>query len=458
MSFTRKKSRIELAFLGTGKFDFDQARHQLQDVHLRIHLTADAATTVNGQTALLTAVALACRCFGHVSLAGAADAPYRAAFPLEAETLEEAAALLGATSAQESPTHSLLIGGGNSVDVAKKAVRATWKHWIAAVSPADEPAEPCEGAFPLAAIAAAALAVGELFQQQLNNPRAGRFSHEISLWDPATGDVGPNAPEAVQLPKDIWLIGLGNLGQAFLWALASLNFQNPNDVSLVLQDFDRVDEENFGTSILTDPDDEGALKTFIAEQWCLARGFRVNRVDRAFDKNTVIGQREPRLAFSGLDKIGVRKLLDQPDFQYVIDAGLGSNASDFDRFRINTFDQHLRPSAHFAEQSDDNEHARADAFIAASQAYKKAVDLASPAAACGLRDVAGKSVAVPYVSSVAACLVIAQAMRLVSGYAPHISIAGHVRSIENAEAREGKKADRLIVGSTPHGSEPAWNS
>ncbi|WP_406867713.1 ThiF family adenylyltransferase [Paraburkholderia fungorum] len=404
---------------------------------------------------MLTAVALASRCFGRVSVAGAAGEPYRAALPLAVETLEEAAALLGVTSPEEPPTHSLLIGDGNAADIAKKAVRATWKHWVAAVSPADEPAGPCEGSFSLAAVAAAALAVGELFQQRLNNPRAGRFTHTISLWDPATGDIGPTAPTAVQLPKDIWLIGLGNLGQAFLWALASLNFQNPHDVSLVLQDFDRVDEENFGTSILTGPDDAGTLKTFIAEQWCLARGYRVNRVDRALDEHTIIGPQEPRLAFSGLDKIRVRKLLGDRGFQYVIDAGLGSNASDFDRFRINTFDKDLKPSAHFAEQNDDNEHARADAFIAASEAYKKAVDSASPAAACGLREVAGKSVAVPYVSSVAACLVIAQAIRLVTGHAPHMSIAGHVCNIEGVEAREGSKADRLTVGSTPHASGAA---
>jgi hypothetical protein len=345
-----------------------------------------------------------------------------------------------------------VIGHGNTGDVAKRAVRATWKHWVAAVSPADEAGEPCEGSFSLAAVAAAALAVGELFQQRLNNPRAGRFTHKISLWDPSTGEVGPTTPTVVQLPKDIWLIGLGNLGQAFLWALASLDFQNPQEVSLMLQDFDRVDEENFGTSILTAPHDAGKLKTFIAEQWCLGRGFRVNRVDRPLDKHTIIGQHEPRLAFSGLDKISVRKLLGDCGFQYVIDAGLGSNASDFDRFRINTFDQNLRPNAHFAKQSDDNEHARADAFIAGSEVFQKAVNSASPTAACGLREVAGKSVAVPYVSSVTACLAIAQAIRLVSGHTPYMSIAGHVSNIEGVEAREGRKVDRLTVGSTPHAS------
>jgi ThiF family len=453
MSFTKKKSRIELAFLGSGKFDFDQTQHQLQDVHLRVHLAADVAESATGQAALLTTIALAGRCFGRISVAGAAGVPYRAAFPLDADTLEEAAGCLGAVSAEDTPTHSLVVGSDKVHGVASVAVRATWENWVAAVSPADEDATPCTGSISLAAVAAAALAVGELFQQRLKNPLAGRRSQKISLWGADAAEPGPTSPEALQLPRDIWLVGLGNLGQAFLWALASLNYRHPQEVALVLQDFDRVDEENFGTSILTGPEDAGKLKTYIAEQWCLQRGFSVNRIDRPLDERTVVAHQEPRLAFSGLDKISVRKLLGSRGFQYVIDAGLGSNAGDFDRFRINTFDETFQPAAHFEGQEDADESARADAFLVASQTYKEAVDSASPEEACGLLAVAGKSVAVPYVSSLAACLVVAQAIRLVNGYATYKSMVGQLRNLDGVRAHLGNKAGRLVVGSTPHGGD-----
>lgn len=398
-------------------------------------------------------MALACRCFGCVSVDGASGVPYRAALPLDCSTLEEAAACVGATSSDTTPTHSILIGHGSAADIAPIAVRATWRHWIAAVAPSRETAEPCEGSFSLAAVAAAALAVGEVFQERLDNPRAGRRSQQISLWSPGTSESGPTSPNAVLLPRDIWLIGLGNLGQAYLWALTTLNFQNPKEVSVVLQDFDHVDDENFATSILTDADDEGSLKNFIAEQWCLGRRFRVNRIDRALDQLTVVGHQEPRLAFSALDKISVRKLLGGCGFQYIVDAGLGANANDFDRFRINTFDETFAPDAHFDDQGDIDETIRANAFVEATPAYKDAVESACSEEACGLLAIAGKSVAVPYVSSIAACLVVAQAIRLVSGYATYKSIVGQVRNIEGLGAHLGARAGRLIVGATPHGCE-----
>jgi hypothetical protein len=452
MGFTKRKSRIQLALVGSGKFDLNQTQHQLEDVHLRVHLSVADPESATGQTAFLTAVALGCRCFGRVSVAGASGVPYRATLPLDADTLDEAAALVGATSSDTPPTHSILVGHCAAADVASMAVRATWKHWIAATAPAGDAAEPCEGSFSLAAVAAVALAVGEVFQQRLSNPRAGRRGQQISLWSPGATEVGPVNPNAVRLPRDIWLIGLGNLGQAYLWTLASLNFQYPKEVSFVLQDFDRIDDENFATSILTGTDDEGTLKTLIAEQWCLERQFRVNRIDRALDERTVVGPQEPRLAFSGLDKISVRKLLGGCGFQYIVDAGLGANAGDFDRFRINTFDETFLPSAHFEGQDDADESERANAFVEASTAYK-AVESASPEEACGLLAIAGKSVAVPYVSSLAACLVVAQAIRLVSGYAPYKSIVGQVRNLEGVGAHLGVQADRLTVGATPHGGE-----
>lgn len=458
MGFTKGKSRIQLAVVGSGKFDVDKTKHQLEDVHLRVHLSVEDRESVQAQTAFLTAVALACRCFGCVSVVGATGVPYRAALPLDAGTLEEAAASVGASSSDTPPTHSVLIGHSVAANVAQIAVRATWNHWIATAAPASATTEPCEGSFSLAAVAAAALAVGEVFQERLNNPRAGRRSQQISLWSPGTAEPGPTAPDAVMLPRDIWLIGLGNLGQAYLWALATLNFQNPKDVSVVLQDFDRIDDENFATSILTSANDENTLKNFIAERWCLERQFRVNRIDRALDEQTVVGCQEPRLAFSGLDKISVRKLLGGCGFQYIVDAGLGANAGDFDRFRINTFDETFAPDAHFEGQDDAEETARAKAFVEATPAYKEAVDAASSEEACGLLAIAGKSVAVPYVSSIAACLVVAQAIRLVSGYAPYKSIVGQVRNLEGVGAHLGVQADRLTVGATPHGGEQARGS
>lgn len=450
MLFTKGRSRLEMALVGSGKFDFDQARHQLQDVHTHIILTGDVATSVTGQTALLTAVALCARCFGLVSISVPPETPYCANFPITADTLEIAARGMGAISTEAEATHSIIIGAGAIHAPGTTPVRATWRGWVATVSPASDDAEACGGEIPLTGIAAAALAVGELFQKRRSDPLACRREQRISLWNAGTDATDPGPETIAALPRDIWLIGLGNLGQAYLWALSALDYASPQEVSLILQDFDRVDDENFGTSILTRRNDCGDLKTRIAEDWCLRRDFTVARVDRRLDKNTHREGTEPFLALSGLDKVTPRKMLGDCGFQYVIDAGLGANADDFDHIRVNTFvDAEFSPADHFEGQYDVDEKTRADAVIGSVKAYKDAEATAhSDHARCGLLDVAGKSVAVPYVSALAACLVLVQAIRLVSGHAPHKSICGQVRYADGIRSSLGTKSTRLLVGSS----------
>lgn len=449
MLFTKTKSRIEMALVGSGKFGFDQAQHQLQDVHAHIVLTEDVAMTTAGQSALLTAVALCARCFGSVSVNTLPGTPYIAKLPIPVETLDDAARALGAISPQNDVTHSIVIGSGTAQASGSMSVRASWQGWTATAAPAEDEPKACEGNLPLTGIAAAALAVGELFQQRLGNPLAGRREQRISLWSPGTAEAGPAPETVVALPRDIWLIGLGNLGQAYLWALSALDYADPGEVSLVLQDFDRVDVENFGTSILTQPDDCEELKTLISEGWCLRRGFTVTRVDRRLDLNTRREDSEPFLALSGLDKVEPRKLLGNCGFQYVIDAGLGANADDFDRIRINTFDASLSPSEHFKGQHDEDEHVRAESAISTVKAYQDAATtVISEKERCGFLGVAGKSVAVPYVSALAACLVVAQTIRLVSGYATHKSICGQAKIPDGFRSSIGTPPTRLLVGST----------
>ena len=47
------------------------------------------------------------------------------------------------------------------------------------------------------------------------------------------------------LPREFWALGLGHLGNAYLWSLATLPYpQSRRDVEIFLNDFDRVEPEN----------------------------------------------------------------------------------------------------------------------------------------------------------------------------------------------------------------------
>ncbi|MDP3913163.1 MAG: hypothetical protein Q8R96_05435 [Bacteroidota bacterium] len=76
----------------------------------------------------------------------------------------------------------------------------------------------------------------------------------ISLWNLNSGDdwhkSENDGPEKPYLPRNIWTLGLGHLGQAYLWTLGLMPFDNPNLVQVLLQDADVVEPENIGSQVL----------------------------------------------------------------------------------------------------------------------------------------------------------------------------------------------------------------
>ena len=204
----------------------------------------------------------------------------------------------------------------------------------------------------LAGVAAGALAVGQAFQAEQGDVRAGRTAQSISLWLPDhPGQQGPLDPgpdlESVYLPASLWFVGLGNLGQAFLWSLTLLPYPKPEEVFLFFQDDERVGKENWGTSVLVKRGRYGALKTRIAEDWAMLRGFEVRRIDRRLDANLFRNPTEPSIALAGLDRMPARRLMGGRGFEYVIDAGLGATVADYRKFRLNVFDSECESQQSF---------------------------------------------------------------------------------------------------------------
>ena len=238
-------------------------------------------------------------------------------------------------------------------------------------------------------IAAGALAVGAAFEAERGH--RGDFLSEVDLWPVEADEIAPRFAE-VFLPGALWLVGLGNLGQAFLWALAALPYANPGDVSLVVQDRDKITEENWATSVLVKDGTYGVLKTTVAECWASDRGFDVRRIDRRLLVSDRLDNNDPRLALSGVDKIEARKLMAEVGFDCIVDAGLGHTFSDFDKYRVTVFDRIRRIDKHFDGQTDQP----LEEDILNDDAYRCLVDEIGP---CGTAEIAGSSVATPYVSA-----------------------------------------------------------
>lgn len=392
-----------------------EAEALLQGYRLALSIDAADSTDAHHQAALLTAVALGRRVFlGGVQVEGDLGAKLRTPLPYGA-TLREAVIALGGSPCAATPgTPLIAIGGPPRAKSDGFQVRAVYEGWRGGIVPAhSDGIEPGpSGIMALAPMLAAALAVNEAFLHVSGDLRsAGRRLVGLDLWTLAPGSAwvfaNPAEPDSSYLPSRLWLIGLGHLGQAYLWALGLLPYANPRDVRLVLQDDDVITPSTESTSILSDASLVGMKKARAMAGWAERRGFRTTITERLFDANTKRLPDEPAIALCGLDNAPGRRALDQTGFDFVVEAGLGRGHHDFRRLLVHT----LPGEVSAADLWPD--HAGAST-VADAAAYRRMLDEGS-LDRCGVTLLAGKAVGAPFVGAVAATLVISEVLRLLQG-------------------------------------------
>jgi hypothetical protein len=256
-------------------------------------------------------------------------------------------------------------------------------------------------------------------------------------------DAGPPFAQ-VYLPTELWLVGLGNLGQAYLWSLSQLPYPVHDEVLLFLQDDQKIGRENWGTSVLVERGRYNILKTRIGEEWATGSGFQVRRIDRRMDENLLRNDREPGIVLAGLDGMPARKMLGGRGFEYIVDAGLGATVDDYCKIRLNVFDSTRSPATHFRGVEDQTSEIAER--LKQLPAYRE-LARAHADGGCGAAMLAETSIAVPFVSAIAGALVITQAIRISSGQAHHATITADLRSLESVRATLGQKPHRVIIPS-----------
>lgn len=206
---------------------------------LQIAVGPDVAGNPVLQAALLTAVNCAARTLlGGVTVIGVAG-PLALALPPFVD-LEEAVLGLGGKLAgglaPERPT--LVIGSPDDTEMEPLAIRATFAEWCGGIVPVASRTRLAEnGSFTPAGVLAGALAVAEIFQRLRGGmPMACRRAAGLDLWQPGRDWLRGGAAAVLdRLPSAAWLVGIGNLGQAYLWTLGLLPY-GADAPELVLQD------------------------------------------------------------------------------------------------------------------------------------------------------------------------------------------------------------------------------
>jgi len=444
-------NRLVKLALDTGEAaSLGEAERIFAEYKLAVIVGPDVLRSAVHQAAILTIVNTGARCLlGGIEVRGLADdTPLLLPLPGYGSFSAAVTGLGGklVTSTTSTAPHIVLGDVTADADDFSLALRVTFAGWCGGVAPLNAGLRLREhGAQIISGVLAGALAVTEVFQYlRGSNAAAGRRETGLSLWRPELDWRDPAAlgPKIARLPSAAWLIGLGNLGQAYLWILSLLPYARPEDVHLVLQDFDVLKTSNMSTSVLTGPEIIGHKKTRALAAWAERRGFQTTIIERPFGANFRISSAEPQVALCGVDNALARSSLEDVGFARVIEAGLGKGTSEFLALRLHCF-----PGPRPARKIwDDNIQAVGDAVQLDLPAYRnlaeKGVDK------CGLTSLAGRTVGAPFVGLIAASLVIGELIRLANGAHGYDLIDGHLRSLDHKTVVETRAIPIFNPGTT----------
>lgn len=405
----------------------EEAQEILKSYRLRICVGANIASSPTRQAMLLTAVNTGVRCFlGGVEVQLAADAPLLV-FCRDSQMVGEAVNQLGgevvpldhnSTATVSGSGSVLLIGDGfDQVTPSLRrdgVLRLSFDGWCAAATPLEDEPLSENQEWTMSGVLAGALGVSEAFQfVRGKNWEAGARPVRLSLWKPELNpfcDPESRGPVVGYLPASAWIIGLGHLGQAYLWTLGMLPFADARKVQLVLQDNDRLQKSNLSTSILTHEGDLHRMKTRAIADWCDARGFEACIHERLFAPDFRVQAGEPKVALCGVDNPQARACLEEVGFDEIIEAGLGSQGEDYLSLRLHGFAAGAASRKARDIWGDLNTAHNGDDARLQNPIYR---DLeARGLDVCGLTTLAGRAVGASFVGTVAATLCIAELVRL----------------------------------------------
>jgi hypothetical protein len=294
------------------------------------------------QAALLTAVNTGKRAFhGGVFVAMPESIPCLLNWPL-ASNLNDVVLALGASFAaarHDGFSHTLYLG--RQTERVEGSFLVVCSGWRGGIVPAAVAPEWIGGDdFALGGIAAAALGVAQGFLGVSGiSTRQVESLQGCSLWRPDLPWTSPSAdgPEIEVLPKNLWMLGLGHLGQAYLWAFSLLPYAQPSDLHFLLQDFDSAVVGNYSSGLLCEAHNVGRRKTRLCAEWLEDRGFQTTIVERRFDALTRRTGQEPYVACCGFDSAESRRILESVGFDFIVECALGSDTARFDRIILHTF-------------------------------------------------------------------------------------------------------------------------
>ena len=422
--------RLAKTLMDKHGISYEQALGRLMTMRLRIICGPESLRMAAYQAALLTAVNTGGRSFlGKVLVDMPPDVPmllpWSGKLPL-GKVVQD----LGGTLGDDGEECDATLALGPESPAATDAIRVLCDGWRGGVQRADVETVafvPGED-FSLGGVFAGGLAVEHAFLNACgltayvpDRPRG------MSLWRPDLDwlDEPAVGPRLLYLPKRLWLIGLGHLGQAYLWSMGLLPYGSSAEASFMLQDFDRVASANWVAGLICREQDAGEYKTRIVARWLEARGFRTAITERPYDEHTIRTGEEPFVALCGVDVTDARRLLENAGFDLVVECGVGSTVADFDRMKLHTFPGASKKAADVWPAAQEVANPR--------EASPMMLDALKDQEDCGVlaNTLENKAISASFVGAAAGALVVGEVLRALHGGCRCDLLHAHLRAVHN---------------------------
>ncbi len=404
--------RLARALIERRGCTYEQAVEKLGTFRLHLECGEEVAASLALQAALLTAVNTGKRAFlGGVTVNLPPDVPSLLPWPkhtsLNGIVVELGA--LTASSAETCPSQTLFFGT-TSLRPTEDDLSIHTAGWRGGIAPAAMAFQlPPSSDHPSAGVLAASLGVARSFLRVSEiGTKFVTSPLGLSLWNPAAHwlDADAGGPPLEYLPQNLWVLGLGHLGQAFLWNLGLLPFSQADDVLVVLQDYDYVVPANWSAGLLCDKElPARQLKTRLCARWLEARAMQTKLIERKFDETLRLEEAEKFVAFCGFDKAPPRVHLERSGFARVVECGVGESADDFDQIDFHSFPSTIQ-TAESLWQSEGGA-----AKKTANEMLRRAYEV--PGQACGIlaETLADKSLSSSFVGAFAGAVAMGEILR-----------------------------------------------
>jgi molybdopterin/thiamine biosynthesis adenylyltransferase len=162
----------------------------------------------------------------------------------------------------------------------------------------------------------------------------------VSLWNINSGTEwhknSNDGPRNINMPRKIWALGLGHLGQAYLWTCGLMPFNDPSKVLFLLQDDDIVESENIGSQVLCNDSDIGFPKTRACLKFLEDLNFKTRIVEKRFLPGNSEEEWIMKFPFllNGVDNVLTRRIINKNYHKLFLDGATNGSSSLFDSFTL----------------------------------------------------------------------------------------------------------------------------